>query len=136
MDTMVSQLLWIADPRLVKLIYKDEQPVGWILGYPDIGNALQRINGRLLPFGWLQVLLESKRSHWINLNGIGIIEEYQRLGGTAILYNEIYKSVRDIDQYDYAELLQMREENINIFLEAANIDIDFHKIHRLYEKNL
>jgi len=63
------------------------------------------------------------------LNGIGIIDEYQRLGGTAVLYNEIYKSVKDIDQYNYAELLQMREENINIFLEAANIDIDFHKIH-------
>jgi hypothetical protein len=136
MDTMVSQLLWIADPRLVKLIYKDEQPVGWILGYPDIGNALQRTKGRLFPFGWLQVLLESKRSHWIDLNGIGIIEDYQRLGGTAVLYNEIYKSVKDIEQYEYADLLQMREENINIFLEVANLDIDFHKTHRLYEKNL
>ncbi|MDY6866926.1 MAG: hypothetical protein SVT56_03315 [Chloroflexota bacterium] len=136
MDTMVSQLLWIADPRLVKLIYKDEQPVGWILGYPDIGNALQRTKGRLFPFGWLQVLLESKRSHCIDLNGIGIIEDYQRLGGTAVLYNEIYKSVKDIEQYEYADLLQMREENINIFLEVANLDIDFHKTHRLYEKNL
>jgi hypothetical protein len=68
------------------------------------------------------------------MNGIGIIEKYQRMGGTAILYNEIYKSVMDIGQYNYAELLQLREENINIFLEVANLDIDFHKIHRLYEK--
>jgi hypothetical protein len=133
MDNMVSQLLWIADPRLVKLIYKDDQPVGWILGYPDIGKALQRTKGRLFPFGWLQVLLESKRTPWIDMNGIGIVEDYQRLGGTAVLYNEIYKSVKDVEQYEYAELLQMREENINIFLEAANLDIDFHKIHRLYE---
>jgi hypothetical protein len=134
MDNMVSQLLWIADPRLIKLIYKDDQPVGWILGYPDIGKALQRTKGRLFPFGWLHILLECKRTRWIDMNGIGIIEKYQRMGGTAILYNEIYKSVMDIGQYNYAELLQLREENINIFLEVANLDIDFHKIHRLYEK--
>lgn len=136
MDTMVSQLLWIADPRLVKLIHKDGKAVGWVLAYPDIGAGLQRAKGRLFPIGWLQILRESKRTHWIDLNGIGIIEDYQRLGGTAILYNEIYKSVMSFDQYDYAEMLQMREENFNILLELENLDIEFHKIHRLYEIHL
>lgn len=136
MDNMVSQLLWIADPHLVKLIYKDARPVGWILGYPDIGKAIQHTRGRLFPFGWLQVLIESKRTPWIDLNGIGIIEEYQRLGGTAILYKALYDSVTSFNQYNYGEMLQMREENIRIFLEAANLDIEFHKVHRLYEKSL
>jgi hypothetical protein len=136
MDNMVRQLLWIADPRLVKLIYKDDRPVGWILAYPDVGAALQRIKGRLLPFGWLHILLESKKTNWFNLNGIGIIEEYQRLGGTAILFNEFYQSVMKFDQYQYAELLQMREENTNILLESENLDVNFHKTHRLYERNL
>ncbi|MBG0771419.1 MAG: hypothetical protein H0S82_06900 [Anaerolineaceae bacterium] len=136
MANMVSQLLWIADPRLVKIIYKDEEPVGWILGYPDIGRALQKCKGRLLPLGWLEILRESKRSKWIDFNGIGIIQKYQRLGGTAILYYEIYKSVMKDDRYEYGEMLQMREENINIQLEAANLEIDFYKTHRQYEKNL
>ncbi|MFN2303049.1 MAG: hypothetical protein ACK2TV_04885 [Anaerolineales bacterium] len=133
MENMTSQLLWIADPHLVKIIYKDEVPVGWMLAYPDIGAALQRTKGRLFPFGWLQMWLESKRTNWIDFNGIGILEKYQRLGGTAILYNEIYKSIMDSDQYNYAEFLQFREENINSLLEAANVNIDFHKTHRLYE---
>ncbi len=136
MDVMVDQLLWIADPRLVKLIYKGDRAVGWMLAYPDIGKALQRTKGRLFPFGWLQILLESKRSPWIDFNGIGIIEEYQRLGGTAILYNEIYNSIMKIDQYNYGEFLQFREENIKILLEAGNLDINFHKTHRLYEKDI
>jgi hypothetical protein len=134
METMVSQLLWIADPRLVKLIYKDGKAVGWILAYPDVGKALQRTKGRLFPFGWLQILLEKNRTHWVDLNGIGIIEDYQRLGGTAILFNEVYKSVLETGQYRYGELLQMREENVNILLETSNLDIDVHKTHRLYEK--
>lgn len=136
MDLMVGQLLWIADPQLVKLIYKDGQPIGWMLSYPDIGAALQRINGRLFPFGWLQILLESRRTNWFNINGIGIIEEYQRLGATAVLYNELHKSVIESGQYDYAELLQFREDNINSLMEVANIEINFHKTHRLYERYL
>ena len=136
MDTMVSQLLWIADPRLVKLIYKDGQAVGWILAYPDIGKALQKTKGRLFPFGWLQILIEKNRTDWVDLNGIGIMEEYQRLGGTAILFDEIYKSILETGQYRYGEFLQIREENLKIQLEAANLNIDFHKTHRLYEKNL
>jgi hypothetical protein len=135
MRLMVSELLWIADPRLVKLIYKNGKAVGWMLAYPDVGKALQDCKGRLFPFGWLRILIESKRTPWIDFNGIGILEDYQRLGGTAILYNEIYNSVINLDQYNYAELLQFREENIKILLEMGNLDIQFHKTHRLYEKN-
>ncbi len=136
MDNIVRQLLWIADPKLVRLIYKDTRPIGWILAYPDIGAALQRIRGHLFPLGWLTILRERKKSDRINFNGIGIIKDYQGLGGTAILYNEIFKNVMNYDQYHYAELLQLREENINILLETENMDINFHKTHRLYEKYL
>jgi len=136
MDAMVSQLLWIADPKLVKLLYKDDKPVGWMLGYPNISDGLKKANGRLFPTGWAKILLESKRTNRIILNGIGIIEDYQRMGGTAILLSEVYNSVMQSDRYDQAELLQLREENINILLEASNFDIDFHKTHRLYEKFL
>lgn len=136
MDIMVGQLLWIADPVLMKMLYKDDKPIGFMLSYPDIGAALQRIKGRLLPFGWLQILLESKRTNWVDMNGIGIIEEYQRLGATAMLYNEFHKSALEAGQYTYAELLQFREDNLNSLLEAANVEITFHKTHRLYERTL
>jgi hypothetical protein len=134
LDTMASQLLWIADPKLVKLIYKDNEPIGWMMGYPDVSVAFQKAKGHLFPLGWLRILLESKRTNRIILNGFGIVDDYQRLGGTAILYSELYKSVKDDDRYDSAELLQIREENIKSLLETKNFDIQFHKIHRLYEK--
>jgi len=133
-DAMASQLIWIAEPRLIKILYKNDDAIGWLMAYPDIGSALQRTKGRLFPFGWIQILLESKRSSWIDLNGYGIVEKYQRMGGTAILFNELYKSVKSIDQYTYVEALQFREENMKSLLEVANFDIVFHKTHRLYEK--
>ncbi len=136
LDAMASQLIWISDPKLVKLIYKGNEPVGWMLGYPDISGALKKSDGYLLPFGWLRILLESKRTNKFILNGIGIVDDYQRMGGTAILYNEIYKSVKDDDRYEFVELLQFREENVKILMETSNFDIKFHKTHRLYEKYL
>lgn len=39
---IANQLLWFADPRLIKLIYKDDQPVGFLLAYPDVSAAVQR----------------------------------------------------------------------------------------------
>ena len=55
---MANQLLWFADPRLIKIILKGEEPIGFLLAYPDISAAVQRCKGRLWPFGWLDVLLE------------------------------------------------------------------------------
>lgn len=136
MTVLAKQLLWIADPRLIKIIYKGEETIGWLLVYPDIGAALQRIKGRLFPFGWYHILRESKHSNWIDINGIGIVEEHQRLGATSILYHEFYQSIIDSDQYNYAEILQIREDNINSLMEVSNIDVHFHKTHRLYEKVL
>jgi len=136
METMVNQLMWIADPRLVKIVYKGEKPIGWLLSYPDVGTALQRSKGRLFPFGWLQILRESKRTSWFNLNGIGIIEEWQRLGATGLLYHELQKSVVSSNQYKYAELLQVREDNNKSLMETANVKVNFHKTHRLYERYL
>ncbi|MGI6740111.1 MAG: hypothetical protein ACOX7C_01290 [Brevefilum sp.] len=136
MEQMVSQLLWIADPKLIKVMYRGKRPIGWLLAYPDVGSALQRARGNLFPLGWLYVLLESKRSQWIDFNGVGIIEEYQRLGVTSIFFSELYETIMESDRYRYGELLQFREENINSLLEVSNLDIHFHKKHRLYEKEI
>jgi len=49
----------------------------WILfAFPDISAALQRARGRLLPFG-LRSSDEMRRTRWVALNGMGILEEFQ-----------------------------------------------------------
>ena len=46
-----EQLLWFADPRLIKIVMKDEQPVGFLFAYPDISAAVQRTRGRRVAVG-------------------------------------------------------------------------------------
>lgn len=134
-NTMVSQMLWFADPKLIKIILKDDRPIGFLLAYPDVSAAVQRCCGRLFPFGWIDLLVERKRTQWININGAGLVEKYRGLGGTALLYNEMYKSVLG-SHYKYADLVQIGVENERMQLELRNLGIEFYKKHRVYEKYL
>ena len=133
---MAKQLIWLADPKLVKMVMHNEKVVGFCLAYPDISGALQKTRGRLFPFGWLTLLLELRRTPWININGAGLVPEYRGSGGTAILYSEMFKSVRENPRYRHAEVVQIGVENANMQRELENFGIDFYKVHRTYQKIL
>ena len=94
-DLIARQLINFADPRLIKIVMKGDEIVGFLFGYPDPSAAIQRCKGKLLPFGWLDILIELRRTRWINLNGAGLLEKYRGSGGTALLFAEMYKSVRE-----------------------------------------
>jgi hypothetical protein len=129
---IANMIIWIANPRLIKIIEKDNKPVGFLFAYPDISAALQRTKGRIYPFGWFQFLLEMRRTKWVNINGAGIIEQYQGMGGTAILFSEMYKSVLE-GGFKHADIVQIGVENDKMQRELRELGIDFYKIHRVYQ---
>jgi len=135
-NSMANQLIWLADPKLVKLVMKDDKAVGFLLAYPDISAALQKTKGKLFPFGWLTLLRELRRTDWININGAGLLPEYRGSGGTAILYSEMFKSVSENPRYKHAEVVQIGVENENMQREMENFGVDFYKIHRTYTRTL
>lgn len=140
---LAAQILWFADPALIKIVQKTDpispennQMVGFLLAYPDISAALQKTGGRLLPFGWLSILQELKKTDWININGAGLIKEYQGLGGTAILFSEMQKSVVESGKFHHADIVQIGSENQKMRREMENFGINFYKTHRIYQLNL
>jgi hypothetical protein len=135
MASMAQGLLWIADPRLIKLIYKGAEPAGFLLAYPDVSAALQRNKGRLLPFGWLDILFERHRTRWVNINGAGIVAKYRRMGATAILFTEMHKSITS-GKYEHADIVQIGTENEQMQLELSQLGIEFYKMHRIYQRVL
>jgi hypothetical protein len=54
-------------------------------------------------------LLEIKRTNWISFNGVGVLPEYQGLGGNAIMYAELEKSMHQNTQFVHSELTQVAE---------------------------
>lgn len=135
MKLVENQLIWFADPMLIKIIMKDDAPVGFLFAYPDISSAVQRTHGRLFPLGWFRLLLEMRRTEWLNINGAGILEQYQGQGGTAILFSEMFKSVKE-GRFKHAELVQIGLDNDKMQRELRALGIDFYKTHRLYQRKL
>ena len=132
---LARQMLWFMDPRLIKIVMKDDQPVGFMLAYPDVSAAIQKCQGKLLPLGWLMLLIELKRTKWININGAGMTDGYRGLGGTAILFSEMYKSVAK-SRYRKADIVQIGTDNEAMLREMEGYGIKFYKTHRLYQKEL
>ncbi len=132
---IARQILAFADPQLVKVVMKGDEMVGFVFAYPDISAAIQRSRGRLLPFAWVDWLVELRRTRWININGAGIVEKYRGLGGTAILFSEMYKSVM-AGRYEHADIVQVGMENEKMRREMRDLGIDFYKTHRMYRRPL
>ena len=132
---MAGQILPIADPRLIKLVMKGDEPIGFVLAYPDISAAIRRTRGRLWPFGWADLFLELRRTSWLNINGAGILPEYQGLGGMALLLSELENSVR-ASSCKHAEIVQISVNNDKMQAVMRDLGIEFYKEHRVYQRAL
>jgi len=132
---LADQIARFADPKLIKVVLRGDEPVGFLFAYPDVSAALQRSRGRLFPWGWLDLLLEMRRTDWVNINGAGIVESERGLGGSAILFSEMHKSVRE-GAFRHADLVQVGAENMPMQRELRNFGVEFYKLHRMYRREL
>ena len=65
-----------------------------------------------------------------------MLPEFQGVGGTAILYHELFSSVNQNKHYKHAEIVQIGTGNLRMQREMENFGIDFYKVHRTYSKHL
>jgi len=134
---VAGQMLQITRPELLKVIVnREDEIVGFLLAFINVGHALQRCRGRLFPFGWVQVLREMRRTDMLDVNGMGILEEYRGLGGNIVMYNELHKSLNAFPQFLHADMTQMADLVINMLSDANTLGGNRYKVHRVYGKTL
>jgi hypothetical protein len=132
---VVDTILLVADPRLIKIITHDQEVVGFLFGWPDVSAALQRANGHLFPFGIIDLLLDMRRTNWVAINGMGIMEKYQGHGGNALLYTEMELTIRD-QRFDHADLTQVADTAVQMRNDLMNLGGVPYKNHRVYHINI
>jgi GNAT superfamily N-acetyltransferase len=132
---ILDNILVIADPKLIKIIIHDDQVVGFLFGFHDVSAGLQRANGRLFPFGLLNILWELRRTKWVALNGAGILPEFQGRGGNALLYAEMERTVKDFG-FAHADLTQVADTAVQMRSDLVNLGGKLYKTHRVYMKEL
>jgi hypothetical protein len=130
---LISQVRPLADHRLMTFIAAGDETVGFLLAFPDVSAALQRMQGRLTPFGLLGLLAERRRTVRVALNGAGIVPEYQGHGGNALLYTQIEGAIRT-SRFDHAELPQVAETAVRMRRDLQRLGARPLKTHRVYAR--
>jgi hypothetical protein len=131
-----SNILAFADHRLIKLItYKDDEVIGFLLGFPDVSAAMQRHGGKLTPWGIADLMLEMRRTEWISLNGVGVLPKYHGRGANALMYVEMEKTLRDF-KFKHAEQTQMADTAVQVRKDMEKVGARIYKVHRVYHRAL
>jgi hypothetical protein len=131
-----ADLLLIARPDLEKVIRYKGVLVGFILSFPDLSEALQRNRGKLGPLSLVRLLRARKHTRKVLFNGMGILDKYQRLGGNALLYAELEKSVMGDPEFEEAEMVQINESTGLMLRDMETIGARIFKRHRVYSRDL
>lgn len=135
-DFVISNVMTVVDPNLIKIIAKDGEVVGFVLPFPDVSGTMQKNGGKLGPLAILRLLQGIKKTDWVAFNGVGILPEYHGLGGNAIMYAELEKSVHQNTQFVHAELTQVAETAEQMRKDLTNLGVKFYKNHRVYQKDI
>lgn len=134
-QSIIDDLLSVADPRLIKLILHGEDVVGFILAYPNINKGIRKAKGSLWPFGWYHILQAKKKSKWVDVNGLGILPEFRGMGSNALLYLELVRTIKELG-YEHLEAVMVDENNYRSKSDNLTMGVNFYKTHRCYEMHL
>lgn len=132
---LVRKLMAVADHRLIKVIACEGELVGFVFAFPDLSAALQRMRGRLTPWGLIDLALEARRTTWVALNGAGILPAHQGRGANALLYTEVERTIR-ASHFEHAELPQVAETAVQMRRDLEELGARVRKTHRVYAYSL
>lgn len=84
------------NPEYIKFIVdKDDHLIGFAIVMPAFSKALQKINGKLFPFGFRHILHAKKHGKEVIFYLIGIHPDYQNKGVHALIFNEYYHTFKE-----------------------------------------
>ncbi len=113
----------------------DGEVVGAALTLPDINQVLAKMNGRLLPLGWLKFLRGKRKIDAVRILALGVKKKWQHTGVAAALYvRHIQTTDPDGVMSGDAGWILETNEAMNRALEGMGGVVN--KKFRIYEKSL
>jgi hypothetical protein len=115
---------------------KDGEVVGAALTLPDINQVMAKLNGRLLPFGWLRFLLGKGKVDQLRVFALGVKHEYRHSGVAAGLYLKHLEAAQQPGAIQGGEMGWILETNVPMNRAMEGMGGKVVKRYRLYERAL
>jgi hypothetical protein len=126
----------VLDEDWAYIAEKDGDPVGAALTLPDVNQALARLNGRLLPFGWLRFLLAKRRIDQLRVLALGVKRDYRHSGVAAGLYLKHLETAAQPGTIEGGEMGWILETNEAMNRAMEGMGGKVVKRYRMYERAL
>lgn len=139
--TMGDQLKFLVPDDMIYIAEVYSVPCAFIVGLPNINEAIADLNGSLFPFGWAKLLWRLKVSgvRTARVPLMGVRQEYQfsRIGPIiALLLIEALHDPFEKRGIDALEMSWILESNTGMRTILERIGAVPYKRYRLYEKQL
>ena len=135
LDQILEDLLLVSRPSLIRVLRSGDELAGFILAFPDLSAAMVKSNGTLNLMSYLRLMWEKRTTRRFIINGFGIRPEYRKAGGTALLFAEITRVLKE-HKVDGAEMTQIAADNDLMMANVERLGADIYKTHRVYTKQL
>jgi GNAT superfamily N-acetyltransferase len=109
--------------------------VGAALTLPDFNQVLAKLNGRLLPFGWITALREKKNIDAVRVFALGVKPAYQHTGVAARFYQMHFDAAERSPQKG-GEMGWILETNQPMNRAMEGMGGEIKRRYRVYERTL
>lgn len=124
------------NPEFIKFVFdKDDKMVAFAIIMPSFSEALQKAKGKLFPFGLFHLLKARKNPTVVTSYLIGVAEDYQNKGVTAVVFDEYLASIENTNIATMVRTPEL-EENTAIHQIWKNFDQVTHKRRRTYRRDI
>jgi GNAT superfamily N-acetyltransferase len=135
LDAYALEMQLVFDPDWFMIAEIDSEPVAIAITVPDVNQALRRMNGRLLPFGWWHFVTKKRYIDRVRVGFLGVKPEFQHTGVAARLYVEHFDtSARTPIKGGEMGWILETNEPMNRAMEAMNGRVV--KRYRVFEREL
>jgi hypothetical protein len=134
-DFMAESLKSVVDPKLVMFAEVNGVPAGFSLSLPDYNQVLKKMNGRVLPFGFIRLLIERRKIDMLRVIIMGFKPEFQKKGIDSVFYLETIRNGNK-NGYKGGEISWVLEDNMPMRTTAEKLGAYIYKTYRLYNKKL
>jgi GNAT superfamily N-acetyltransferase len=124
------------DPKLILLAERDGEPLGMMVAIPNVNEIIQRIDGRLLPFGWWRLWRERKRVTTLRLFLLGVRPQARRLGLPVLFmrhYHAALAGAAHLREMEFSWILEDNHETLSLIDRLGGRRV---QTLRLYEKKI
>ncbi|MCX7009504.1 MAG: N-acetyltransferase [Kiritimatiellaeota bacterium] len=130
-----AQLKSVVEPSLCLIAEVGDEVAGFSLSLPDFNQVLIKLNGRLLPFGFLKVLWLKRRINGLRVITMGVVGKFRHMGIDNAFYCESWRSAPVLGM-PRAEMSWILETNAAMNNALLNFGFKVYKRYRVYDRSL